>query len=171
MSDPMSSPAERETAGLVGALAAAIAAYRTGAPTGIHALDGVGRPTVGPADQVRARARWRSRVPAQPDATERAILAALADTYGAELLTHASLGYALRLIARHGGIELVQRLLWGETAADRQLAVMFGACCAAMSQLVFMSPEVFLADANAVIERLNPPPPGTSTSGKEDPRE
>jgi hypothetical protein len=46
---------------------------------------------------------------------------------GSEILSNVSLGYALRLVARHGGIELVRRALWGESAADRQLAAMLGA--------------------------------------------
>jgi hypothetical protein len=55
----------------------------------------------------------RPRVPRRPDRVELAILTALADTYGNEILTNVSLGYALRLVARHGGVALVQRVLWG----------------------------------------------------------
>jgi hypothetical protein len=55
----------------------------------------------------------RGPIPRRPDRVELAVLSALAGTYGADLLTNAALGYALRLIARHGGIAFVQRALWG----------------------------------------------------------
>ena len=37
---------------------------------------------------------------------ELAVLTVLADTYGAEMLSNSSLGYVLRLFARHGGVVL-----------------------------------------------------------------
>ncbi|MFT4431945.1 hypothetical protein [Caballeronia sp. 15715] len=65
---------------------------------------------------------------------ELTILTALADTYGDEIPTNTSLGYALRLVARHGGVALVQRVLWGESASDVQLATMLGAARAPFTQ-------------------------------------
>jgi hypothetical protein len=93
---------------------------------------------------------------------ELAILTALADTYGSELLTNASLGYALRLVARHGGIALVQRVLWGESASDVQLATMLGATRAAFTQISLAFPDAFLAEANDVLAEFRPRPPGGS---------
>jgi len=102
---------------------------------------------------------------------ELAILTAVADTYGSEILTNSSLGCALRLVARHGGIALVQRVLWGESAPDAQLAVILGATRAAFAQISLAFAEVFLAEANAVIAGFRPQPPGPPTSKKGSDRE
>ena len=99
------------------------------------------------------------------------MLTALADTYGSEILTNASLGYALRLVARHGGIALVQRVLWGASASDVQLATMLGATRAAFTQISLAFPDVFLAEANEVIAWFRPRPPGEPTPGKGGPHE
>src|ERR1700686_2864225 len=48
------------------------------------------------------------RVPRRPKRVELAVLTVLADTYGAEMLSNSSLGYVLRLFARHGGVVLAQ---------------------------------------------------------------
>jgi hypothetical protein len=53
-------------------------------------------------EDVSADAALSRVLPARPDRVELAILTTLADTYGAELLSNASLGYALRLVARNG---------------------------------------------------------------------
>jgi hypothetical protein len=108
----------------------------------------------------------RRRVPRRPDRVELAILTALADTYGSEMLTNASLGYALRLVARHGGIALVQRVLWGDTATDTQLAVMLTATRAAFTQITLALADAFLAEANDVIAGFRPRPPGAPKSGE-----
>jgi len=83
---------------------------------------------------------------------ELAILTALADTYGNEILTNVSLGYALRLIARHGGVALVQRVLWGESASDVQLATMHGATRAAFTQITLAFSDDLMADAKDALD-------------------
>jgi hypothetical protein len=118
-----------------------------------------------------ARANGRRRVPRRPDRVELAILTALADTYGSEMLSNASLGYALRLVARHGGIAFVQRVLWGESASDVQLSVMLTAARTAFTQISLAFTDVFLAEANAVIAGFMPRPPGPPTSKKGGDRE
>jgi hypothetical protein len=104
------------------------------------------------------------RVPGRPNKVELAILTALADTYGAEMLTNSSLGYVLRVFARGGGVALVQRLLFGESASDQQLSMMLTAARIALTQISTVFPDVFFADANAVIVGFRPrPPAGFST--------
>jgi hypothetical protein len=168
-SDPPSdkaAPLNPETARLVLRLDDAISAFRAGEATGIRALDAASRLIGDLADDVTARAHGHRNVPRRPDRVELAILTALADTYGAELLSNASLGYALRLVARHGGIALVQRVLWGESASDVQLATMLGATRAALTQLTLAFPDAFLVEANDVIAWFRPRPPGESTPRK-----
>jgi len=166
----MPDKANQETARIVLQLDTAITAFRAGQATGVHALDSVDRLLGNPADDVVVRdtasRSERRRMPRRPDTVELAILAALADTYGAEMLSNASLGYALRLIARHGGVAFVQRVLWGETASDVQLAVMLTATRAAFTQISLAFPEAFLAEANAVIAGFRPRPPGEPAPSK-----
>jgi hypothetical protein len=173
MSSPSDSSA-RETARIVMQLDRAISAFRAGEPTGLRALDAASRLIGDLADdgvsEHAARVHGRRRVPRRPDRVELAILTALADTYGSELLTNASLGYPLRLVARHGGIALVQRVLWGESASDAQLAVMLTATRAAFTQISLAFSDAFLADANDVIAGFRPRPPGGSKP-KDGPRE
>jgi hypothetical protein len=169
MSDPQAdppTPLNPETARIVLRLDDAISAFRAGEVTGIPALDAASRLIGDLADAVTARANGRRNVPRRPDRVELAILTALADTYGSELLTNASLGYALRLVARHGGIGFVQRILWGESASDAQLAVMLTATRAALTQISLAFPDVFLAEANDVIAWFRPRPPGEPTPRK-----
>ena len=71
-----------------------------------------------------------------------------------------SLGYVLRLFARHGGVVLAQRMLFGESAADQQLSVMLTAARVALTQVSALFEDQFFADANAVIEGYRPRPPG-----------
>jgi hypothetical protein len=159
--------AHQETARIVLALDTAIAAFRAGEFTGLRALDSASRLMDDLADDAvsehAARADGHRRVPRRPDRVELAILTALADTYGAEMLTNASLGYGLRLVARHGGVAFVQRVLWGESASDAQLSVMLTAARAAFTQISLAFTDVFLADANAVIVGFMPRPPGSPT--------
>jgi hypothetical protein len=169
--DPLSdkaAPLNPETARIVLRLDDAISAFRAGEATGIPALDSASRLIGDLADDAitrnATRRGERRRIPRRPDRVELAILTALADTYGSELLTHASLGYALRLVARHGGIALVQRVLWGESASDVQLATMLGATRAAFTQLSLAFPDFFLAEANDVLAGFRPRPPGGSKS-------
>jgi hypothetical protein len=172
-SDPPSdkaAPLNPETARIVLRLDDAISAFRAGEATGIRALDSASRLIGDLADDVTARATRHRKVPRRPDRVELAILTALADTYGAEMLTNASPGYALRLVARHGGIALVQRVLWGESASDVQLATMLGATRAAFTQITLAFPDAFLAEANDVLAGFRPRPPGGSKS-KGGPRE
>ncbi|MEA3088820.1 MAG: hypothetical protein QOJ04_162 [Caballeronia sp.] len=110
-------------------------------------------------------------MPNRPDRVELAVLTALADTHGAELPTNASLGYALRPVARHGGVAFVHRVLWGETASDAQLAVMLRVARAAFTQIMLAFADAFLAEANAVIDGFGPRPPEASKSSKGGPRE
>ena len=55
---------------------------------------------------------------------------------------------------RYGGVALVQRVLFGESAADQQLAFMLTASRAAFTQIVEIFEEAFLAEANALIAGL-----------------
>ena len=167
-------PLNPETARIVLRLDDAISAFRAGEATGIPALDSASRLIGDLADDaissnVTHRGE-RRRIPRRPDRVELAILTALADTYGAEMLSNSSLGYALRLVARQGGIALVQRVLWGESASDVQLATMLGATRAAFTQNSLAFPDAFLAEANDVLAGFRPRPPGGSKS-KGGPRE
>jgi hypothetical protein len=159
-------PLNPETARIVLRLDDAISAFRAGEGTGLRALDSASRLIGDLADDGvsdhAARAHGRRNVPRRPDRVELAILTALADTYGSEILTNASLGYALRLVARHGGITLVQRVLWGESASDVQLATMLGATRAAFTQVSLAFPDAFLAEANDVLAGFRPRRPGGS---------
>jgi hypothetical protein len=95
-----------DTARLVLQLDDALTAFRAGEGTGVHALDLASR-LMGDlgGDLIwrdTSQPNVRRRIPRRPDRVELAVLSALASTYGADLLTNAALGYALRLIARHG---------------------------------------------------------------------
>jgi hypothetical protein len=138
----------------------AISAFRAGEATGIRALDAASRLIGDLADDVTSRTHGHRKVPRRPDRVELAILTALADTYGAEILHNASLGYALRLIARHGGVALVQRVLWGESASDLQLATMLGATRAAFTQITLAFSDDLMADAKDALDGFRPRPPG-----------
>ena len=171
MSDPQAdppsdkaAPLNPETARLVLRLDDAISAFRAGEATSIRALDAASRLIGDLGDDVTARAHGHRNVPRRPDRVELAILTALADTYGSEITTNSSLGYALRLVARHGGVAFVQRVLWGESASDAQLSVMLTAARAAFTQISLAFPDVFLADANAVLVGFMRRPPGPPTS-------
>jgi hypothetical protein len=167
MSDPMPDQASQETARLVLQMDAAISAFRAGQSSGIHALDAASQivndaSNDNPMDErVRPTGRDVDRhVPRRPDRVELAVLTALADTYGAEMLTNSSLGYVLRLFARHGGVVLAQRVLFGESAADQQLSVMLTAARVALTQVSALFEDQFFAEANALITGFRPPPPG-----------
>jgi hypothetical protein len=168
----MPDKASHETTRIVLALDTAIAAFRAREPTGLRALDAASR-LIGelPADvadrDATVRRGGQGRGPRRPDRVELAILTALADTYGSEKLTNASLGYALRLVARHGGVSLVQRVLWGESASDAQLAVMLAATRAAFTQISSSFSDTFLADAKEVIAGFLSRPPGEAKSPKD----
>ena len=164
----MPDKAHLETARIVLALDTAIVAFRAGESSDVRALDSASRLLDDLADDAASehagRADGQPRVPRRPDSVELEILTALADTYGAEMLTNTSLGYALRLVARHGGVAFVQRVLWGESASDAQLSVMLTAARAAFTQISLAFPDVFLADANAVLVGFMSRPPGPPTS-------
>ena len=164
----MSDPGSQETARIVLALDAAIAAIRVGKSTGWPTLDAAMRMSREHTEDAvlehAARASGTTRVPPQPNRVELAIVTALADTYGSEVLTNASLAYAVGLAGRRGGIALVQRVLWGDSDADMQLASMLTACRGAFTQIVFAWPNVFFAEANAVIAGFMPRPPAPPKS-------
>jgi hypothetical protein len=174
MPDP-SERADQATARLVLVLDTAITTFRAGKSTGIPALDSASRLIGDMADDATTsnatRRGQRRRIPRRPDRVELEILTALADTYGSEMLSNAPLGYALRLVARQGGIALVQRVLWGESASDVQLATMLGATRAAFTQISLAFPDVFLAEANDVIAWFRPRPPSESAPRKGGPHE
>ncbi|AME27343.1 hypothetical protein [Burkholderia sp. PAMC 26561] len=155
-------PLDPVTARIVLRLDDAISAFRAG--DGPAALNSASRLMGELMDDeitsAAARRGERPRVPRRPDRVELAILTALADTYGNEILTNASLGYALRLVAQHGGVALVQRVLWGESASDVQLATMLGAARAAFTQIAFAFSDDLLAEANGVLSGFRPRPPG-----------
>jgi hypothetical protein len=162
----MPDKARQETARIVLQLDNAISAFRAGERTGLRALDSASRLMGDLGSDVTAGVNGRRKVPRRPDRVELAILTALVDTYGAEMLTNASLGYALRLVARHGGVAFVQRVLWGESASDAQLSVMLTAARAGFTQISLAFTDVFLAEANAVIAGFMPRPPGPPKSKK-----
>jgi hypothetical protein len=166
--NPMPDKAHLETARIALALDTAISAFRAGESSGVHALDSASRLLDDLADDAASDhascAEGQRRVPPRPDRVELAILTGLADTYGAEMLTNTSLGYALRLVARRGGVAFVQRVLWGESASDAQLAVMLTAVRAAFTQIPLAFPDAFLADANTVLAGFMSRPPGPPTS-------
>lgn len=114
----MPNSASRETARVVLRLDAAISAFLAGQRSGVPALDIGGRSLPEVSDDRYARAGARKPVPIRPDRIELTILSALADSYGSEMLTNSSLGYVLRLVARDGGVALVQRVLWGMSPSD-----------------------------------------------------
>src|SRR5471032_633461 len=177
-SDPPSdkaAPLNPETARIVLRLDDAISAFRAGEATGIRALYSASR-LIGDlaVDAITSNATHRGerrRIPRRPDRVELAILTALADTYGSEIMTNSSLGYALRLVGRHGGVAFVQRVLWGESASDAQLAVMLTATRDALMQLTLAFSDAFLAEANDVLAGFRPRPPGPRISKKGDDRE
>ncbi|CAN7739042.1 hypothetical protein [Caballeronia sp. 15715] len=165
MSKPTPDQASQETARLVLRMDAAISAFRAGLKSGVQALD-----AASPIDSQLSSSSsgnmpasgsglGERRVPRRPNKVELAILTALADTYGAEMLTNSSLGYVLRVFARGGGVALVQRLLFGESASDQQLSLMLTAARTALTQISTVFPDVFFADANAVIAGFRPRPP------------
>src|SRR5258708_19154658 len=102
-------PVDPDTARIVLRLDDAISAFRAGEATGIPALDSASRLIGDLADdgvsEHAARSHGHRRVPRRPDLVDLAILTALPDTYGSELLTNASLRYALRLLAPPGSID------------------------------------------------------------------
>lgn len=171
---PPSSPPDKDapldpaTARIVLRLDDAISAFRAGEGTGLRALDSASRLMGEMSDDAIlsavARRGERMRVPRRPDRVELAILTALADTYGSEILHNASLGYALRLIARHGGVALVQRVLWGESASDLQLATMLGAMRAAFTQITLAFSDELMAEAKDALDGFRPRPPGEPKS-------
>jgi hypothetical protein len=59
----------------------------------------------------------------------------------------------LRLFARHGGVVLAQRVLFGESMADQQLRVMLTATRVALTQMSALFAEKFFAEANALDRR------------------
>jgi len=168
-------PVDPVTARIVLRLDGAISAFRAGEGTGLQALDSasrlMGKLTDDASTSAAALRGERPRVPRRPDRVELAILTALADTYGNEILTNASLGYALRLVARHGGVALVQRVLWGESASDVQLATMLGATRAAFTQITLAFSDELMADAKDALaayranSRPRPPAGPQSTRG------
>jgi hypothetical protein len=168
----MGAPLNPETARIVLRMDTAISAFRAGEGTGLPALDSASRLMGDLADDAVGRAATqrdkRPRIPRRPDRVELAILTALADTYGAEILSNASLGYALRLVARHGGIALVQRVLWGESAADRQLATMLGAARVSFEEVVSAFSNELLAQAHDVLAEFRPRPTSGPKSGQGD---
>lgn len=166
MSDPTPDQASQETARLVLQMDAAISAFRAGQLSGVHALDAAshsvsGAPndlTIGATLGTYARPVERC-VPSRPNQVELAVLTVLADTYGAEMLSNSSLSYVLRLFARHGGVVLAQRVLFGESQADQQLSVMLTATHVAFTQVSSIFAGEFFAEANALIAGFRPRPP------------
>lgn len=165
-------PVDPVTARIVLRLDDAISAFRAGERTGLPALDSASRLmgdlTDDAVTNAGTRRAERRRIPRRPDRVELAILTALADTYGSEILSNASLGYALRLVASHGGVELVQRVLWGESAADRQLATMLGAVRVSFEEVVIAFSDELFAQAHDVLAGFRPRPPGGPKSGHGD---
>jgi hypothetical protein len=163
-------PLDSANARIVLRLDDAISAFRAGERTGLRALDSAsGLMRMLTDEEVMSEAERRAdsrRIPRKPDRMELAILIALADTYGSEILHNASLGYVLRLIARNGGVTLVQRVLWGESASNLQLATMLGATRAAFTQLTLAFSRDLMAETNEVLSGFRPRPPNGPKSQK-----
>jgi hypothetical protein len=91
-------PVDPLTARIVLRLDAAVLAFRAGEATGVPALDAASRLMGELHDdtimRAAARREERPRVPQNPDRVELAILTALADTYGAEIMTNVSLAWS-----------------------------------------------------------------------------
>jgi hypothetical protein len=158
-----------DTARLVLQLDHAITASRAGQGTGVHAFDAARRFMIGSMPEVLPGTALYRVLPARADRVELAILTALAQRYGAALLTDSTLGSALRLIARDGGVALVQRVLWSESAADADLCATLAAVQAALSEISLAFPDAFFAEANALIAAccpFTPRPPGLPSSKK-----
>jgi len=147
----------RLVAFLVLELDQAISAYRTGRPWGLPALS----ITRLDGNDHAAIARGR-RLPSKPDGVELAVLTALADVYGPGLLTSVPLGCALRLIADCGGVDVVQRVLWGETPSDGRFAILLDGVYKQFAQLASVWPEAFLTEANSELARFRARPSGDS---------
>ncbi|MDN7184572.1 hypothetical protein M0D69_42485 [Caballeronia sp. SEWSISQ10-4 2] len=166
MSEPNPDQTSQETARLVLRMDAAISAFRAGQCSGVHALDVASHnssgapndPMIGSMSGTYIRPVERC-VTRRPNRVELAVLTVLADTYGAEMLSNSSLGYVLRLFARHGGVVFAQRVLFGESAADQQLSVMLTATRVALTQVSALFTEEFFAEANALIAGFRPRPP------------
>jgi len=168
----MDPPLDPAIASIVLRLDDAISAFRADERSGLRALDSVSGlmrklTDEGVLSEAERRAE-RGRVPRRPDRVELAIFTALADTYGEDILTNSLLGYALRFVAQHGGVALVQRVLWGESVSDVQLAVMLDAAYAAFTQIAFAFSEDLLAQANDVLAGFRLPPPGGPKSVQSD---
>src|ERR1700694_5995385 len=86
-------PLDPVTARIVLRLDDAISAFRAGEPTCLQALDSasrlMGELTDDASTSAAALKGERQHVPRRPDRVELAILTALADTYGDEILTNA----------------------------------------------------------------------------------
>ena len=82
----MPDKSDQETVRIVLQLDDAISAFRAGEATGLRALDSASRMMGDLADDAIARASGQRGVSGRPDRVELAILTALVDTYGAELL-------------------------------------------------------------------------------------
>jgi hypothetical protein len=158
MSELNPGQASQEIDRLVLQMDAAISAFRAGQSSGVQALD-VASQIVRDGSNNITTAGGVGLTPRRPDRGELAVLTVLADTYGSEMMTNSSLGYVLRLFAKYGGVALVQRVLFGESAADQQLAVMLSAARVAFTQVSEIFVEEFFGDANAVIARFRPRPP------------
>ncbi|SAL48950.1 hypothetical protein AWB69_04941 [Caballeronia udeis] len=168
MSKTMPDPASQETARLVLKMDAAISAFRAGLWSGVQALDAAARivtrvPPLSGSVSASGIRRTERRVPYRPNKVEIAMLTALADTYGAEMLTNSSLGYVLRLFARDGGVALGQRVLFGESASDQQLSMMLTAARVALTHVSMTFPDAFFEEANALIVGFRPRPPAGPT--------
>jgi hypothetical protein len=130
MSDYTPDQASQKTARLVLQMDTAISTFRAGRSSGVQALDAASQtvssvhndPSIGGMPCTYARPVERC-VPRRPNRVELSVLAVLADTYSAEMLSNPSLGSVLRLLAGHGAVALVHRGLFGESAADQQLSV------------------------------------------------
>jgi hypothetical protein len=147
-------PANDDTQLLACALAVAVTVCRAGRTSGVAALDTPRVLSIDLDEFALMAAQGARPVPDCLDQVERAILMTLADIYGAEMLTSASLGYALRLLAWHGGVRLMQRVLWGTSDEDLQLAEILSEARTDFISLTTVFADARFAQARALLAPL-----------------
>jgi len=93
-------------------------------------------------------------LPVRPSTVELAVFAALAQTYGRAVMDDPSFWPVLDFAAECGGVELVQRALWGEQFEDLWLATQLRDAKAAFEVLCRGRPDVFFAQARAALSPM-----------------
>lgn len=149
----------KNTDALVLLLDSAVTAYRAGRYSGFMALDMLR------SDSDPKALRRRRALPAKPDVVEIAVLTALAEVYGDAILTNAGLTFAIRLVAEHGGVFIVRRLICGTSETDARLSMLLEASYDRFSLIARAWPDILFADANDLLAGYRS---GANASGREE---